>query len=76
MKRERLPIWVCDRCEKEYEGESYPQTASNNWGRINIEQNAGFDHQGCAHAPRMRNPLLLCGECIEDVISVINNTPH
>ena len=66
---------ICDRCKAEREGENYPQTANDNWGKLKIDQNSGFDYRGAAWAPRMRTPLLLCGACIEEIIKTINTCP-
>jgi hypothetical protein len=38
---------------------------------LKIDQDAGFDSQGCAWAPRMREPLLLCGACIDLVVALL-----
>ncbi len=62
----------CDRCRKEHVGESIPSTAADPWGRLRIDQPSGFDGQGTAWAPRMREPLLLCGACIEEIVQMVN----
>ncbi len=74
MKKE-IRIWICDRCKAERQGETYPTTQKDNWGKLKIDQTSGFDSSGCAWAPRIREPLLLCGKCIDDVVSVINTCP-
>jgi len=71
-KIDSLPIWFCDRCKAERMGKSYPTTESDNWGKLKIDQNAGFDCHGAPWAQRMREPLLLCGGCLEEVIATIN----
>ena len=68
---ERLPIWRCDRCGVEKESKSIPNTQSDPWGRIKIDQDAGWDHHGSPWYPRMRDPMLLCGSCIEKVFDVL-----
>lgn len=65
--------WTCDRCKKVYIGINMPSQYGNNWGTLMIDQNSGFDMQGCAWAPRMRNPLILCEACIEEIVKVVNN---
>ena len=72
VKKEEKTTWTCDRCHKEHVGEKYPQKEGNNWGKLKIDQDSGFDMQGCANAPRMREWLLLCGDCIEDIVVVVN----
>jgi len=72
-KKEQKPIWTCDRCKKKHIGGNYPTSVGNNWGTLKIDQNAGFDMHGVAWSPRMRKPLLLCGDCIEEIVSVVNN---
>ena len=72
-KKEQKPIWTCDRCKKKHIGGNYPTSVGNNWGTLKIDQNAGFDMHGVAWSPRMREPLLLCGDCIEEIVSVVNN---
>ena len=47
----------------------------NNWGKLKIDQEAGFDHQGHSWTNRMDEWLLLCGGCIEDIVAIINNKP-
>lgn len=68
--------WTCDRCKKSHTGEQPPNAQYNAWGYLKIEQDAGWDHHGAPWAPRMREPLLLCGPCIEDIIKVINTVPQ
>jgi hypothetical protein len=72
----RIPIWKCDRCEKEIESENRPSTESDPWGTLMIDQPSGFDFQGCHWSSRMSKPLLLCGQCIEDVVKVVNQMPE
>jgi hypothetical protein len=75
MKKERDPIWICDRCKAERTGNQKPKIPSDNWGYLKIDQDSGFDNQNISWAPRMRDALLLCGKCIEDVVVVINTCP-
>lgn len=65
-------IFVCDRCGKRVESDHRPNHASDPWGTLIIDQPSGYDYQGCAWAPRMRKAILLCGNCVEDVIAVVN----
>ena len=68
-------IWICDRCEKEIISDKKPNSPSDPWGYFKVDQDAGFDFQGYPWAPRMREPILLCGSCIEDIVAVINEKP-
>lgn len=74
-KVENDPTWICDRCKKEHVGKSPPNTPSDAWGKLKIDQDSGWDYSGSPWAPRMRDPLQLCGSCIEEIISVINLKP-
>jgi hypothetical protein len=69
------PIWVCDRCKAERYSEKKPSSSSDAWGYFKIDQDAGWDHHGHPWCPRMREPLLLCGKCIETIITTINTCP-
>ena len=75
MKKEHNPTWICDRCKAERQAPRPPNSPNDNWGKLKIDQDAGFDFEGYPWTPRMRNPLLLCGKCIEDVIATINKCP-
>lgn len=76
--------WKCDRCGVKREitipadqhPPDKPSTWDDPWAWIKIDQDAGWDHHGASWAPRMRHPRLLCGECIEDVIAVLNEKPE
>lgn len=72
-KRERLPLWECDRCKALVESEKPPNKNNNAWGTLMINQDAGWDHHGAPWAPRMREPLHLCGPCIEEIVQFINS---
>ena len=74
-KIENKPTWICDRCKATRQSENKPNTASDPWGYLKIDQDAGFDHHGCPWAPRMREPLLLCGACLDEIITLINTCP-
>jgi hypothetical protein len=74
-KIENLPTWKCDRCGKEKQSKNKPNSASDPWGHLKINQDSGWDYQGHPWAPRMRGPMLLCGDCIEDVFSVLTRKP-
>ena len=65
-------IWKCDRCKKEVQSETKPNEAHDPWGTLFIDQDAGFDHHGAPWAPRMREKLLLCGECIDAICKTVN----
>lgn len=64
--------WTCDGCRKTVVGDSQPSGHADPWGTLMVKQPSGFDTQGCAWAPRMREPLLMCGACIEIVVAVVN----
>lgn len=64
--------WTCDRCGKKHEDESMPSNASDPWGKLMIDQPSGFDMGGVPWAPRMREPLVMCGACIETVVAAVN----
>lgn len=72
-KEEKVIItWICDRCAKAVDQKEMPSSASDPWGKLMIDQPSGFDHGGAPWAPRMRNPLILCGACIDAVVAVLN----
>lgn len=64
--------WTCDRCGKKNVGESMPSNAADPWGKLMIDQPSGFDMSGAAWAPRMREPLTMCGACIETIVAAVN----
>jgi hypothetical protein len=66
-------VWTCDRCNKRVESPTQPASPADPWGTISIVQPAGYDMQGVPWVTRMRDPLLMCGACIEDVVSAINS---
>lgn len=70
--------WTCDRCNAEVESQkgTKPSTARDPWAWFKMDQDSGWDYQGCAWAPRMREPVLLCGKCAEDVIACLNTRPE
>ena len=72
-KRVTEPTWICDRCKKEHVGATPPNTPQDAWGKLKIDQDAGWDFRDHPWAPRMKGPLHLCGACIEEVVSIINN---
>ena len=74
-KEENFPTWICDRCKAERNQPNKPNTASDAWGYLKIDQNSGFDYNGCSWAPRMRDPLLLCSGCINDIFQTLNKCP-
>lgn len=74
-KIENYPTWICDRCAAEKQSKDKPNSASDPWGYLKIDQDACFDHHGCPWAPRMRKPMLLCGKCIELIIEFLRVTP-
>ncbi len=68
----KTTTYTCDRCKKVRTDRPFSDP-NDTWGYLKIEQNSGFDVSGCPWAPRMREPLLLCGKCIEEIVGVINN---
>lgn len=68
--------WKCERCAKAVVQKSIPCSPNDAWGRVMIDQPSGFDFGGTPWAPRMRDPLLMCGACIEEVVAVINRRPQ
>jgi hypothetical protein len=69
--------WTCDRCKRTVENDrsSKPSSAADPWAWLKLDQDSGFDYQGCPWAPRMREPILVCGACVEEVVSVLNGAP-
>ena len=70
-------VWTCDRCgvKKSTERQNKPSTASDAWAYFRLDQDSGWDMQGCAWAPRMREKMLFCGACAEEVVTCINTRP-
>ncbi len=64
--------WICDSCNKQIESGTRPDSASDPWAYFTIDQDAAFDHHGHPWAPRFREPILLCSNCIQLVIDLIN----
>lgn len=64
--------WACDRCRREVQSERRPNGPHDAWGYFKVVQDAGWDASGAPWCPRMREPLLLCGQCIEEVVLMIN----
>lgn len=73
-KTEVLTItWKCDRCGVEKSGgKRKPSSWDDAWSYLKIDQDAGWDYHGSAWAPRMREPMLLCGNCTSTVIEVLD----
>ena len=72
-KIENDPKWICDRCKVEHIGENPPNVSNDAWGTLMIDQDAGWDYAGSPWTPRMRDPIQLCGDCIEEIVLVVNN---
>ena len=65
--------WKCDRCGVEKEGgKTKPSTESDAWSYFKLDQDAGWDGNGHPWAPRMRDKVLLCGQCTEEVVQMVN----
>ncbi len=71
-KTENHPTWTCDRCKTAVAARRPPHTPTNCWGKLKLDQDAGWDSSGAAWAPRVREPIELCGACIEDIVAIIN----
>ena len=66
-------IWKCDRCGVEKEGgKSKPSGSTDAWSYFKLDQDAGWDHHGSPWATRMRDKVLLCGACTEEVVQMLN----
>lgn len=72
MKSTTQTTWECDRCDTVVVSVEMPSTEHDPWGKVMIDQPSGFDAQGHPWAPRMREPVVLCGNCVEDVVTLIN----
>ena len=73
-KETRYFTHTCDGCKRELttNGKQKPSTMSDPWATIKLDQDAGWDLHGYPWAPRMRDPILLCGSCTERVVQVVN----
>jgi len=69
--------WTCERCatSKDTARDSKPSTASDPWGYLKIDQDAGWESETICWRPRMRAPVLLCGKCMDEVVAVVNQRP-
>lgn len=67
--------WTCDRCRKQVVQKDQPSTAADPWGKLFIDQPSGFDFSGAPWAPRMREPALMCGTCLDEIVAFINQRP-
>jgi len=70
--------WTCDRCgaSKDTARDSKPSTASDPWGRLKIDQDAAWESETVCWGTRMREALLLCGKCMDEVVAVVNLKPE
>ena len=62
--------WTCDGCGACVRGSSdrKPNTASDPWAYVKIDQDSGFDYQGHPWAPRFRDPFTICSACVQAAI--------
>jgi len=65
--------WTCDRCGTQKDGgKGKPSTADDAWSYLRLDQDAGWDFHGHPWAPRMRDKVLLCGKCTEEIVQMVN----
>lgn len=74
VSEQRQFTWVCDACGKTLTTarNSKPSSPADAWSVVKVDQDSGWDYHGCPWAPRQRTPAVLCGECTEKIMQIIN----
>jgi hypothetical protein len=69
--KEETAIWTCGVCGVAIVSPTLPALPSDSWGYLKIDQKTDFDVYKCERGHRMPEPLLLCGTCIDNVMSYL-----